>query len=243
MTTVAIIQARMGSSRLPGKVLMDIGGRSMLERVIIRTRAARLVDTIVVATTTEAQDDVIVDLCKHIDTPWFRGNEDDVLDRYHQAAAAFQADTIVRITSDCPLIDPSVIDRVVDAFHDAAPDYASNALARTYPRGLDTEVFTRPALETAWREASDSPSRIHVTPYLYLHPDRFTLLSVTSSTKASDLRWTVDTQLDLEVVRGIYRKGENADDLSWEHALELVRSNQKRLSRNQNIHQKTLEEG
>jgi spore coat polysaccharide biosynthesis protein SpsF len=243
MSTVAIIQARMGSTRLPGKVLMDIGGRPMLERVVLRTGAASLVDRVVVATTSTSDDDAIVDLCRSIGAAWFRGSVDDVLDRYRNAAVAFDAETVVRITSDCPLIDPTVIGRVIGAFHSRGPDYASNCIDRTYPRGLDTEVFTRAALERAWCEASDPPERIHVTPYLYRHPERFALLSVTAELVCEDLRWTVDTQLDLEVVRDIYRCGENADHLGWKQALAAVRADPDRLNRNRSVRQKTLEEG
>ena len=243
MTTIAIIQTRMGSTRLPGKVLAEIGGLTMLERVVMRTAAASSVDRVVVATTTGSDDDPIVDLCETTGVSWFRGSVNDVLDRYRGAADEFGADTVVRITSDCPLIDPSVIDRVVGAFDRQRPDYASNCIERTYPRGLDTEVLTRSALEQAWTEATEPPDRVHVTPYIYHHPEQFRLLSVTAPEVCEDLRWTVDTQLDLEVIREIYHHGGNADDLSWERALELVRADAARLARNRSVRQKTLEEG
>jgi spore coat polysaccharide biosynthesis protein SpsF len=243
MRTVAIIQARMGSTRLPGKVLMPIGERTMLERVVGRTQMARLVDEVVVATTTAPADDQIVKSCKSIDVACMRGSEDDVLDRYSRAAADFAAEAIVRVTSDCPLIDPTVIDLVVQEFLNCRPDYASNTLQRTYPRGLDTEVFTKQALTRASREATGVSFRTHVTSYLYHHPDRFTLRSVKGCRDHSDLRWTVDTELDLEVVRDIYQAGGNRTDLTWEEALKLVRADLDRLARNHGVHQKELGEG
>ena len=153
MNTVAIIQARMGSSRLPGKVLKDLGGETVLGRVVRRLRGSRQISNIVVATTTEATDEVIVAECDRLQVLCFRGSEQDVLDRYYQAAHANAAEAVVRVTSDCPLIDPKLVDETVEVFRDEHADYASNVSPRTYPRGLDTEVFTFDALDRAWREA------------------------------------------------------------------------------------------
>jgi spore coat polysaccharide biosynthesis protein SpsF len=243
MKVVAIIQARMASTRLPGKVLLDIGGRTMLERVIMRTRFASLVHEVAVATTTAAGDDQLATACEALDAPAVRGSEDDVLDRYRQAAAHFDADAIVRITSDCPLIDPSLIDQVVAAFLAERPDYASNILHRSYPRGLDTEVVSRTALERAWHEAAGPQYRAHVTPYVYLHPKEFKLVSVSGRDDFSDHRWTVDTQIDLDVVRDIYAAAGNRDDLSWTETLALVQARPDSLTRNRDVRQKPLEEG
>ncbi|MDD1665167.1 MAG: glycosyltransferase family protein, partial [Methanomicrobiales archaeon] len=177
MTGVAaIIQARTGSTRLPGKVLMDIAGEPMLARVMERAGRAKTLDEILVATTTESADDGIVSLCEEREWECFRGSEADVLDRYYQAAHAYHADHIVRITSDCPLIDPGVVDRVVSEFLERQPgvDYACNFLPRrTYPRGLDTEVMTFHALERSWREDGNPAHREHVTQYILRHPDLF----------------------------------------------------------------------
>ncbi len=173
MKIVAIVQARMGSTRLPGKALKDLHGRTMLARVVRRALRSALIDKLVVATTEKKADDVIVSECDSLGISCFRGSEDDVLDRYYQAARAFSADLIVRITSDCPLIDPEIIDRVVQAFLDNCPDYASNTIESTYPRGLDVEVFAFDALKKAWCEASMDFQHVHVTPYIYLHPDQF----------------------------------------------------------------------
>jgi len=242
MKTVAIIQARMGSMRLPGKVLMDIAGRSMLAWVVSRTRRAATVDEVVVATTGSPADDAIVAECAAMDVPVFRGSEDDVLDRYHRTAEAFDADTVVRITSDCPLIDPEIIDRVVGAFTDNPVDCACNTLARGYPRGLDVEVFSRAALEEAWHRADRPHERVHVTPYIYGNPERFKLHSVQCEDDHSDLRWTVDTAEDLEAVRGIAEALGGSEDFGWRDALEVVRQNPHLADINRSVRQKALEE-
>jgi spore coat polysaccharide biosynthesis protein SpsF len=179
MRIVAIIQARMNSTRLPGKVLADLGGRTMLARVVQRVRGAGLVDHVVVATSLKPADDPIQEECTRLAVDSFRGDESDVLDRFHRAAEVHRAEGVVRITADCPLADPEVIDRVVRAFLERRPDFASNTLCRTYPRGLDVEVLTAQALATAWRHAREPYQRVHVTPYLYQHPERFRLLSLT----------------------------------------------------------------
>jgi len=216
MRVVAIIQARLGSTRLPGKVLADVGGRSMLGRVCDRARRAALVDQVVVATTLEPDDQQVVDECARLQVACFRGSTEDVLERYDQAARAFEADAVVRITADCPLIDPQVIDLVVGAFqearqalqHSASLLYASNTLRRTWPRGLDVEVMTAAALAQACREAREPYQRTHVTPYIYQHPDLFRLLAVTQRVPGpEDLghwRWTVDVPEDLDFVRAVY---------------------------------------
>ena len=203
---VVINQARLGSTRLPGKVLMELEGRPMLERQLERLARARTPDAIVIATTTEPRDQPIVDLATRLGVPLTRGSEDDVLDRYLQAGHEHAADIIVRVTADCPLIDRDVLDRCVDALlADPTLDYASNTLERTYPRGLDVEVLTQATLETAAREATEPEDREHVTRFVWRQPERFHLGSVTDDDDHSDLRWTVDTPEDLEVVRAVYR--------------------------------------
>ena len=184
MKTVAIIQARMGSSRLPGKVLLDIGGRPMLQWVVERTRRAKTVDEVVVATTLDPSDDPVFEFCKRKDYRVGRGSVHDVLDRYYQTARHFQADVVVRITADCPLIDPDLIDEAVKLLIPqtntlslrarlSAPrfDFVANRLpppwGRTYPIGLDTEVLTFDALTQAWKRGIAKHQREHVTPYLY----------------------------------------------------------------------------
>lgn len=169
--TAVIIQARMGSSRLPGKVLLDIAGQPMLARVVERARRAKTVDQVIVATTTEPDDDPVAHFCHARGYVCYRGSLQDVLDRYYQAARLFQVSVIVRLTADCPLIDPELIDQTVRAFQAGGFDFACNRLpppySRTYPIGLDVEVCTFEALQRAWREADQPHQREHVMPYLY----------------------------------------------------------------------------
>jgi len=243
MNIVAIIQARMGSSRLPGKVLKDIGGRTMLARVVRRARRSSLIDESVVATTIEPSDAPIVKECENLRVGIFQGSEMDVLDRYYHGAKAYDADAIVRITSDCPLIEPEVIDRVIQAFLDEAPDYASNSIERSYPRGLDVEVLTFDALAEAWKMAKAPYERVHVTPFIYQNPSRFRLLSVKGEIDCSHFRWTVDTQEDLDFVRAIYSRLGNIDTFNWKDVLAILEKEPALAEINCHIRQKSLEEG
>jgi spore coat polysaccharide biosynthesis protein SpsF len=254
MRIVAIIQARMNSTRLPGKVLADLGGRTMLARVVQRVCCAGLVDHVVVATSQEPTDDPIQEECTRLAVDCFRGDESDVLDRFHRAAEVHRAEGVVRITADCPLADPEVIDRVVRAFLDGRPDFASNTLCRTYPRGLDVEVLTAPALAAAWRHAREVYQRVHVTPYVYQHPERFRLLSVTVDEdlanpatgdyeERSHWRWTVDAAADLEFVREVYRRLGSAKPFSWREVCRLIRQHPYLAQINGGVRQKDLVEG
>ena len=244
MKVAAIVQARMGSTRLPGKVLLDLAGRSVLARVVERLRRAGLVDEILVATTDSSPDDRIVEECGRHSVAVFRGQEDDVLDRYYRAAKSIAAEVVVRITSDCPLIDPEVTDETIRRFLAQRPDFASNCrLIRKYPRGLDTEVMTARALEQAWREADQDYQRVHVTPYIYENPAKFKLLSVAADQDYSRHRWTIDTQEDLDLARAIYdRLGANGDFL-WRDVLALVERNPELAELNRRVIQKSLREG
>lgn len=242
LKVTAIIQARIGSTRLAGKVLADIGGQPMLWRVIARTRAAETLDQIVVATTTESADDAIVVFCRERGVACFRGSEEDVLDRYYQAAREDGADVVVRITSDCPLIDPEIVDKTVRAFLSELPDYASNGVVRTYPRGLDTEVMTLRALEMAWREARQPYQRTHVTPYIYENPDRFRILSVTGDHDYSAYRWTVDAREDLELVRAVYSRLQG-DGFLLNDVVRLMEREPEVAQINRSVAQKALHEG
>jgi spore coat polysaccharide biosynthesis protein SpsF len=241
--TVAIVQARMGSSRLPGKVLTDIGGQSMLQRVVSRAARARLLDAVVVATTTDTRDDAVVRECDRLGVLSFRGSENDVLDRYYGAARAFEADTVVRITSDCPLIDPQLVDRVVGELARQQADYASNTLVLSYPRGLDAEAFTMASLTAAWENATEAYERVHVTPFLYRRPDRFKLVNVACAEDVSSLRWTVDTPDDLRLLRCLFDRAVHLGDPGWEDVLEIVRREPALRDINGHIRQKALEEG
>jgi len=241
MSVVAIIQARMGSTRLPGKVLMDLGGETVLARVVGRLQRARLVNKIVVATTDSACDDAIVLECHRLQVSSFRGSEIDVLDRYCQAARGCAARTVVRITSDCPVIDAQLVDETIRAFQQQCGDYASNAFSRTYPRGLDTEVFTITALERAWRDAHKPYEREHVTPYFYEHPELFRLVSQCGRIDYSQYRWTLDTAEDLELLRTIYARFGNQDDFSWGEAVQLMEREPELAELNSRVIQKTLQ--
>lgn len=205
---LAVIQARLGSTRLAGKTLADICGRPMLAHVV--ERAARIpgVDGIVIATTDKREDDRLVEFARTAGLPWARGSESDVLDRFHVALAAHPADAIVRVTPDCPLLDPEVSGLVVAEYRrrEGQVDYVSNVHPPTYPDGLDTEVFSREALEAAWREARLPSDREHVTAYISRHPDCFRLANVARAEDLSALRWTVDTAADLEFVRAVYAR-------------------------------------
>ena len=203
---VALIQARMGSTRLPDKVLADVAGRPMLWHMADRVSRARLVDQVVVATTTGKADDAVAAFCHRNGVACFRGDDADVLDRFFKAARTHEAGTVVRITADCPLMDPQVIDRVIEARAAVSCDYASNTLRDTYPDGLDVEVFTFEALERAWRDASKPSEREHVTPYMRLS-GQFRLWNVENqdAPAARGQRWTVDEQADLDFVRAVYQ--------------------------------------
>jgi spore coat polysaccharide biosynthesis protein SpsF len=225
MNIVAIIQARCGSARLPGKVLMDIAGRSMFSRVVERTRQARMLTEIVLATSTERRDEPLASLAARLGVRCFRGSEDDVLSRFVGAAAVFNADLVVRLCADCPLLDGVVIDRVVQVFQESdGIDYASNNLERTYPLGLDAEVFTRDALVRAHLEAKLPYEREHVTPYIYKHPELFSLRNVVHSSDLSAYRLTVDEPADLKVVQKIYQHFEERS-FSFIDILKFLREN------------------
>ena len=206
---VAIIQARMGSTRYPGKVLAEIGGRPMLWYTVTRLRQARTLKHIAVATTDQPSDDPIGEFCDLHGIPLFRGSEDDVLERYYGAAKAFKADAVVRITGDCPLLDPSVVDDVVRRFLDGDVDYVSNICPPTYPDGLDTEVFSLEALQRAHAEAEWASEREHVTSYIRKHPETFRIQNVTHAKDLSSLRWTVDDDRDMAFVRAVFERLED----------------------------------
>lgn len=240
MSTVVIIQARVGSTRLPNKVLTEIAGKPMLQRVIERCSKSKNIDAVMVATTDNVHDDPIVALCESIGTPVYRGSEEDVLDRYKQAADIIDADVIIRVTSDCPLIDPDILDNVIEQFAGAKPDYGSNVIERTYPRGLDCEIFTRDILERVWKQALLKHEREHVTPYILENPEKFTVLSIVGDTDMSNHRWTVDTVQDLAFVQAVYEALGKDRVFDWRDVLELVENNPAIQQINEGIEQKSL---
>lgn len=201
----AIVQARMGSSRLPGKVMKEILGKPLLWHLVSRLKKARLIDNIVIATSDKEADIPILRLAEKLGVDCYAGSEQDVLDRYYQTATEFGADVIVRITADCVLIDPHIVDKVIRRYLKGDCDYVTNTLKWTYPDGLDLEVFSYAVLQKAWREANWVSEREHVTPYIRKNPDKFRLVNIESSVDLSRFRWSVDREEDLELVRQVYK--------------------------------------
>lgn len=204
INVLGILQARVSSSRLPGKVLKPILGVPMLRHQLDRVRRARSMDAFIVATSTDASDDAIEALCAAAGVGCFRGSLDDVLDRFYQAALAYNPQHVVRLTGDCPLIDPDLIDRVVEFYLAGNFDHAGNAVEPMFPDGLDVEVLRFQVLEYAWRHASLPSHREHVTLFVHRSPDRFRVGSYRNVTDLSHLRWTVDEPEDFELIRRIY---------------------------------------
>jgi spore coat polysaccharide biosynthesis protein SpsF len=243
MRRVAILQARMTSTRLPGKVLMDLAGRPMLSRQIDRLRRSQTLDEIVIATTTNLTDGPVVEWAQANHVVCFRGSESDVLSRYVGAARHARAEVVVRVTGDCPLIDPEILDEVVRALEtsDPACDYASNVIDRTYPRGLDTEALYADVLFRVDRLARSAPAREHVTYFIHgERRDLFLLRSVKAADDNSDLRWTVDTPEDLATIRRIYLEAGLADrPLAYPELVRWVRSRPDIARSNANVEQKS----
>jgi spore coat polysaccharide biosynthesis protein SpsF (cytidylyltransferase family) len=225
MKIIAIIQARLGSTRLPGKVLLDLEGRTVLEHVVRRVKSSKHVDDVIVATTINMDDLEIVKLCTNLGIRVYCGSEDDVLDRYYQTARRFKADHIVRITSDCPLIDPVVIDEVIKLHFLDEADYSTNTIKETYPDGEDVEVFTFEALKQTWKNANLASEREHVTPYLRKNP-AFKIASLESKKDLSNKRWTLDNPEDYEFIKLIYKNLYNKNQLfGMEEILKFIDRN------------------
>jgi spore coat polysaccharide biosynthesis protein SpsF len=201
---LAILQARASSRRLPGKVLKPILGRPMLALQLERVGRARRIDRLLVATSLDPSDDPIVAFCGEVGVGCFRGSLDDVLDRFYQAAVPQKPASVVRLTGDCPLADPAVIDRLIELHVARGDDYTSNTLTRTFPDGLDAEVMRFSCLEAAWREAELPSEREHVTPFIYHHPERFKLGGLSQAHDLSHWRWVVDEPADLAFIGRIY---------------------------------------
>jgi spore coat polysaccharide biosynthesis protein SpsF len=233
MSTMAFIQARTGSTRLPGKALEPLAGRSALLRVVDRLRVVRGIDAVAVLTSTSAGDSAIVDLCDAEGIICLRGSEDDVLDRFHMAAQELGPGCIVRVTADCPLIDANVVERLIRlASAHGDPVYASVATGaigperglRRFPDGLDAEAFSAEALEIAWREATGRFEREHVTPFLWSHPERFPPLVLEADEDLGEERWTLDYPADLEFIKAIYSKLDRpGTPFGYRKVLELLK--------------------
>jgi spore coat polysaccharide biosynthesis protein SpsF len=240
---LVIVQARMGSTRLPGKVMADIAGKPMLQRVLERVSKAHLVDSVLIATTCLSEDETVCAWAAKHGYPFYRGSQCDVLDRYYQAAFAGRADRVVRITSDCPLIDPGLIDRAIDVHRESGADYVSDGVQPTLPLGESVEVFWFQGLKRAWQNATLEYERVHVTPYFYQNRDKFALKSLGLSGDYRDHRWTVDTPEDLEFVQHLYAAaGCEEACLNWRDTLSIINRNPQIRSINAHIKQKKLEE-
>lgn len=258
---VAIIQGRMSSSRLPGKILADIAGQPMLQRVFLRvSRSASVAETIF-ATTTDSSDNPVAEYCEFSGIPCTRGSLYDVLDRYHQAAQETRADIIVRITADCPVIDPALIDDVVNTLLKGEYDFVCNRLpppwSRTYPIGLDVEACTFKVLAKAWNDAREPQHREHAMPYFYegvelttinrqlqagTSPRGFNVALLHHTTDFGDYRWTVDTAEDLEFIRQVYSRFAGRDDFTWKEMLNLVHDEPALMKINAGVQHKTLKD-
>ncbi len=202
-----ILQTRMGSTRLPGKVLMKINqNKSVLDFVIKQLRFSELIDKIIIATTNLEEDDIIEQYARDNELEYFRGSSLDVLDRYYQCAKKFKLNTILRVTSDCPLIDPIIIDKIIKKFNDGKYEYVSNFLTHSFPNGTEAEIFSFNVLEKVWENAKESFQREHVTPYIYQNKKKFFLGQIKNEKDYSNFRWSVDKKNDLELVKIIISK-------------------------------------
>jgi spore coat polysaccharide biosynthesis protein SpsF len=238
---VCIVQARMGSTRFPGKVLQEINGKPILDYVFERLSKAQHIDTLVLATSTNKNDDILkkYGMTKNIEV--FRGSEQDVLSRYFKAAEKYKADIIVRVTSDCPLIDPSIVDHVITAHLQKKVDYTSNVITRTYPRGLGVEAFNFEVLKDAYKHAQESFQREHVTPYITRNPSFFKLQNITApeSIRRPDIRITIDTKEDFELIKNILLHFKTVDFTTTD-IIQYLNDNPYLLGINKHVQQKTV---
>ena len=245
MQTVMIIQARMGSSRLPGKVMKDLAGKPMMEWVVTRGSRAKLIDRVMLATTTDPGDDPIAEWCESHQIPCFRGNVYDVLDRYYQAAKTIKADLIVRVTADCPLIDPDVLDDTIRYYLENHADFGANRLPppwhRTFPIGLDTEVVSFEMLEKAWNEATELFEREHVMPWFYDTEGRCKIALLNHDPDYGMHRWTVDTPEDYEMMKKIFENLLDPEFASWLDVLKLIETHPDFETINANSHAKQVD--
>lgn len=242
MNIIAIVQARMGSTRLPGKVLHKMGSSfPVIELIYRRLSQSKRLNRIIVGTTVSAKDDELINFLEQQKIPFFRGSESDVLDRYYQISKAYQADVVVRITGDCPFIDSQIVDRIIDQYMDKQGTiaYASNVHPPTYPDGLDIEVFSEGALERAWQEAKWLSEREHVTPYIHKNTNLFSCVNVEYSNDLSNYRWTLDEQTDYEFLQELARRieleGYSLVEISFEQIVHIMKKYPYLMSINRNI--------
>ena len=222
----AIIQARYGATRLPGKVLLKVLDKTILEYVIERVKKARTIKQVIIATTIKRNDRKIVNLLDKVGISVYRGSENDVLDRFYQAAQLFKIKHIVRITADCPLIDPKIIDKIVDRYFKSKTDYCANTLEETFPDGEDVEVFSFSALSLAWKNARLLSEREHVTPYIRNHPEMFKILNVRNRTNLHEKRWTLDRGEDFKFIKSVLENLYPVNpDFSMQDVLKYLKDN------------------
>jgi spore coat polysaccharide biosynthesis protein SpsF len=262
MKVVAIIQGRMSSTRLPGKILADIGGQPMLSSVYVRTARAKTLNEVIFATTTDASDDPVAEYCDFSGIPLTRGSLFDVLDRYYQAANQAKADVVVRITADCPVIDPELIDNVVNTLLEDEYDFVCNRLPPPWtivpiPLAWMSKPVHFKVLKKAWKEAKEPQHREHAMPYFYegvqlsamnrqlsegTSPRGFRIALLHHTTDFGDYRWTVDTPEDLEFMREVYSRFDGRDDFTWKEVLDLVHDNPELAKINAGVQHKTLKD-
>ena len=242
-TVAAVIQARMSSSRLPGKVLRTLGSRPVLDWVVRAARVSEVVDQVVVATSTSSEDDDVVKLSAELGVECVRGSEEDVLSRFLLSLDTYPADAVVRLTADCPLLDPAVIAQTVGAFRAAHKhvDYLSTVVVRSLPRGLDVEVASADALRRVAKHASGY-DRVHVTSALYNNPHRYRVAGLTFVPHADDLRITLDTEEDLRLLEALVEEFGDRPP-AWRVLVALLRTRPELVGLNEQVQQKALHEG
>ena len=232
----AIIQARVSSTRLPQKVIKKIEGKTVLEHLILRAKKVKNCDKVILATTDKKDDDVLGKIAKELNVLAFRGSENDVLDRYYQAAKLFKIDPIVRITADCPLLDPKIVEKVIDFYFSGNYDYISNTHPPTFPNGMDVEIFNFKSLEKSWKKAKLRSEREHVTPYIFKNPKLFKIGNITYEKDFSHLRLTLDEKEDLILIRKIYKELYPKNPFfGLEQVLELFKRKPELIEINQHI--------
>lgn len=246
MNIAAIIQARMGSIRLPKKVLMKINGITVLESLVNQLSFSKYLNQKIIATTTDKSDDILIDFIKSLNMMYFRGNQFDVLDRYYQCAKYYSIKNIVRISGDAPLIDPEIVDKTIELYLRSNLDYVNNFNKNRFPIGTEVEVFSFATLETTWKNAKKYSEREHVTPYIYNNPRLFSIGHLENNTDLSNLHWTVDRVEDLEFVRIIHSKISKKPVL-LQDILDLLKKEPAILEINKNVnphegYEKSLQE-
>lgn len=244
---IVIIQARMGSTRLPGKVMKKIANKTVLNHVVNRVSMSKKIDKVVIATTENIEDDAIVKECENIGISYYRGSQDNVLSRYYNVAKEENADIVIRITSDCPLIDPIIIDKMVEYFIEENKkdklDYLSNTLVETFPRGFDVEVFTFDSLKRVYDNATHDFEKEHVTPYIYTNKEKFVIKNYSNNKNYSQYRLTLDTIEDYKVIKNIYDNLYKENKMFYiEEIISYLECNPEIAQINKEIKQKKLGE-